>query len=316
MPRPKRLEFEGGLYHVMTRGNNRQAIFKTDDDHHKFLALLVREKERHPFYLYAYVLMTNHIHLLVEQRVDRLSSIMQRQLTAYARYWNRKYRRVGHVFQGRYKAFLCQKDQYLSELVRYIHLNPVRAKLVQRPEDFRWSSHRAYLGIEHCTWLDSEPVLRHFGANRSRAIKVYRSFVDAGSPQGHRADLYDASSTQILGDTEFIEEVSHRIGESSVSRTKPASDAWDWATIERRLERVLGIEKTLYDHRGRTAAQVRARDMLIYLGKERTTLSNCELAHRLGIHPCNISRGYERARARMRRDSRFRRMIESILTEP
>ncbi len=147
MPRPPRVEFEGALYHVITRGNNRQAIFKDEADYRTFLGLLERGKQKHPFYLYAYVLMPNHVHLLLERQTDSLSRIMQRLLTGYAQYWNRKYRKVGHVFQGRYKAILCQKDAYLSELVRYIHLNPVRAKMVRRPEDYVWSSHRAYLGL-------------------------------------------------------------------------------------------------------------------------------------------------------------------------
>jgi REP element-mobilizing transposase RayT len=118
MPRPPRVEFEGALYHVITRGNNRQPVFKDEADYQKFLSLLQREKQKPPFYLYAYVVMTNHIHLLVERQTDRLSGIMQRMLTGYGQYWNRKYRKVGHVFQGRYKAILCQKDAYLSELVR------------------------------------------------------------------------------------------------------------------------------------------------------------------------------------------------------
>lgn len=121
MPRPLRVEFEGGLYHVIARGNNRQLIFKEEDDDRKVLRLLEREKQKHPFYLYAYVLMTNHVHLLLERQAEPLGRIMQRILTGHAQDWNRKYRKVGHLFQGRYKAMLCQKDGYFSELVRYIH---------------------------------------------------------------------------------------------------------------------------------------------------------------------------------------------------
>jgi REP element-mobilizing transposase RayT len=173
MPRRPRVEVEGALYHLITRGNNRQAVFKHDDDYRKFLSLLEREKQKHPFYLYAYVLMTNHVHLLVERQSDSVSGVMQRVLTGYAQYRNRKYRKVGHVFQGRYKAIVCQRDAYLSELVRYIHLNPVRAGMVKRVEDYRWSSHRAYMGLENCSWVDCEPVLRHFGARRKRAVQTY-----------------------------------------------------------------------------------------------------------------------------------------------
>src|SRR6267142_1455660 len=143
-----RLEIEGGLYHVITRGNNRQLIFGSDDDHHRFLLQLAHQKGKLPFYLYAYCLMPNHIHLLVERQHDYISRVMQRLLTAYSQYHNRKYRKAGHLLQGRYKAILCQSDQYLAELVRYIHLNPVLVKMVRRPRDFRYSSHRAYLGLD------------------------------------------------------------------------------------------------------------------------------------------------------------------------
>lgn len=132
MARRPRLEVEGGLYHIIARGNNRQTIFHSDDDHKKFLSLLGVQKEKLPFYLYSYCLMTNHFHLLIERQVDTIGHIMLRVLTGYSQYYNRKYRKVGHVFQGRHKAILCQSDQYLSALVRYIHLNPVRAKMVRK----------------------------------------------------------------------------------------------------------------------------------------------------------------------------------------
>ena len=157
--RKPRLEIQGGLYHIITRGNNRQLIFGSDDDYHKFLLQLAHQKARLPFYLYAYCLMPNHIHLLIERRDDSISRVMQRLLTAYSQYHNRKYRRSGHLLQGRYKAILCQSDQYLAELVRYIHLNPIRAKMVRRPQDFPYSSHRAYVGLDEARLVDIEPVL-------------------------------------------------------------------------------------------------------------------------------------------------------------
>src|SRR5215475_4228346 len=130
MGRKPRLEVEGGLYHVMSRGNNRQRIFDDENDYEKMLRLIQDTKTKLPFYLYAYCLMTNHIHLLMEQQQSALSRIMHRLLIAYSRYYNRRNGRVGHLFKERYKAMLCQSNQYLAELVRYIHLNPVRAKLV------------------------------------------------------------------------------------------------------------------------------------------------------------------------------------------
>ena len=136
MAREPRIEIEGGLYHVITRGNNRQVTFNSDDDCFKLSSLVETQKARLPFFLYAYCLMPNHIHLLIERRQDAMSRIMHRVLTGYSQHWNRRYRRVGHLLQGRYKAIPGQTDQYLGELVTCIHLNPVRAKMVRKAEDY------------------------------------------------------------------------------------------------------------------------------------------------------------------------------------
>ncbi|MEO7539121.1 MAG: transposase [Pyrinomonadaceae bacterium] len=131
MARKLRIEVEGGLYHIKTRGNDRQNIFHSPDDFLKFLSLLAKQKDRSAFYLYAYCLMTNHIHLLIERQGETVGNIMQRVLTGYSQYYNRRYKRDGHVFQGRYKDILRQSGTYLTKLVRYIHINPVRARMVQ-----------------------------------------------------------------------------------------------------------------------------------------------------------------------------------------
>jgi REP-associated tyrosine transposase len=141
----------------MTRGNNRRIILGSGEDYLKMLSLLAEQKRKLPFYLYAYCLMPNHLHLLIEQRDDAISRVMHRMLTGYTRYRNRKYNKQGHGVQGRYKAMLCQSDQYLAELVRYIHLNPVRAKMVRRAEGFVYSSHRAYLRLDKGGLVDAEP---------------------------------------------------------------------------------------------------------------------------------------------------------------
>ena len=184
MARKARLEIEGGLYHVITRGNDRRDIFHSADDHSKFLSLLAKQKERAKFYLYAYCLMTNHVHLLIERQSETLGSTMQRLLTGYSQYYNRRYKHVGHVFQGRYKPILCQSQTYLTKLVRYIHLNPVRARMVESPEQYPYSSHRAYLGTEPSGITDVDPVLRHFGKKREQAVKHYIEFM--GAPGGRR----------------------------------------------------------------------------------------------------------------------------------
>src|SRR5262245_37429117 len=176
MPRRARVEIEGGLYHVITRGNNRRQIFNSAADYEKFLSLLAKQKRRLPFFLYAYCLMTNHVHLLIERRKHDVGRIMQGVLTGYSQYYNRRTGRSGHLLQGRYRGILCQSERYLAELVRYIHLNPVRAGIVTRPEHYQYSGHRAYLGLEAAGILDVEPVLRHFGAKKRLAASVRKCY--------------------------------------------------------------------------------------------------------------------------------------------
>jgi putative transposase len=136
MARQPRVEIEGGLYHVITRGNNPQTIFHSADDYGKFLSLLRMQKSKLPFFLYAYCMMSNHVHLLIERQTDAIGRIMHRVLTGYSQYYNRRYQRVGHLLQGRHKSILCQSERYLAELVRYIHLNPVRANVVGKSQEY------------------------------------------------------------------------------------------------------------------------------------------------------------------------------------
>ena len=224
MARKARAEVEGGLYHVITRGNNRRQIFNSPADYEKFLLLLAVQKIKLPFFLYAYCLMSNHVHLLLERQASAVGRIRQRLLTGYAQYYNRRYRRVGHLLQGRHKAILCQSERYLSELVRYIHLNPVRAGMVTLPEDYQYSSHRAYLGMEPAGVVDVDPVLRHFGASKEVARDRYRKFVEAGIKQGHCGEFYAADEGRILGGEEFIDATIHRIGETGRSNRDAKKD--------------------------------------------------------------------------------------------
>src|SRR5580693_5795855 len=225
MPRKPRIEMPGGLYHVISRGNNRRKVFRTSADYERFTGIMHAQKSKLPFYLYAYCLMPNHIHLLIERRDDSVSKIMQRVLTAYSQYHNRKYNKIGHVFQGRYKSILCQTDEYLGELVRYIHLNPVRARMVRQAEDYEYSGHRAYIGLNGSGLVDVDPVVRHFGGTKRRAIDVYRQFVQAAIGHKRREEYYRASEGRMLGSEEFVKEVKHRVGEfvPSVKGTRGAS---------------------------------------------------------------------------------------------
>jgi REP element-mobilizing transposase RayT len=206
MSRPLRLEFAGALYHVTARGNAREDIFRDDEDRTAFLELLGREITQQRWRLYAYCLMGNHYHLLIETPEPNLTRGMRRLNQVYTQRFNRRHRRVGHVLQGRYKAILVDKDSYLKELIRYVVLNPVRAKMVRLPERWAWSSYRATAGLGALpAWLEVAEVLGHFGGSGA----AYRRFVaqGVGLPsvwEGLRGQMW-------LGDEKFRDKMQRRL---------------------------------------------------------------------------------------------------------
>ncbi len=178
MARPLRIEVPGALYHVIVRGNERKAVFRDDSDREDYLRRLAHYREKFGFRLLEYCLMSNHVHLAIERGRDPLSRIMAGLQSSYTQYFNRRYDRSGHLFQGRYKAFLVEKDRYALALLRYIHENPVKARLVEKAEDFGWSSDRAYRRGRGPEWLDADRLLSMLGRGRSAAIREYRLFSD------------------------------------------------------------------------------------------------------------------------------------------
>jgi len=177
MARKPRIEYPGAFFHIIVRGNNRENVFRDGADYVHYLEKFFYLCQEGDITVYAYCLMPNHIHLLLEIGKGSLSKVLQRFHTWYTQYFNRRYDRVGHLFQGRYKAIVCNKDAYLLELVRYIHLNPVRAGLVDSPEDYAWSSHRIFLGIDKSEAIDPSFVLKQFSDDLSAAIRSYELFV-------------------------------------------------------------------------------------------------------------------------------------------
>ena len=179
MARALRTDFPGALSHVTSRGNERRPIFVDDRDREAFLAILGRAVERFSWSLTAFVLMTNHFHLLVQTREVNLSRGMHWLNTAYAVWFNRRHKRSGHLYSGRFKAFLIDKEAYEMEVLRYVVLNPVRAGMVGRPEEYTWSSYRATAGYESApAWLDVDAALRPFAPDAEVAQPLYREFVD------------------------------------------------------------------------------------------------------------------------------------------
>ena len=165
MPRQHRIHVSGGLYHAVLRGNHRQAIFDVSDDSLCFEDIVARALERYGASLFAYCWMTNHVHLAIRIADAPLGSVMGIVASRYARAKQRAVATTGHLFERRYRARLVDADRYLLALVRYVHLNPVRSRMVDDPRDYRWSSHRAYLGAPCPGWLRIEPVLGRLGSS-------------------------------------------------------------------------------------------------------------------------------------------------------
>ncbi len=223
MARKPRIEFPGAFYHIIVRGNQRQDIFLDDHDRDEYLRRLRRYKKVHGFNLYAYVLMTNHIHLLMETVQAPISKIMQVLSFGYTQYFNRKHGKSGHLFQGRYKSFLCDKDAYMLELVRYIHLNPVRAGMVKDPDDYRWSSHHQYLKASGGL-ADVDDVLQQFSKNRVKSTMVYNNFMKVPSNSSSDSSFYKVTDQQILGDEEFVDKITEKLNWKDKQIIKPSLD--------------------------------------------------------------------------------------------
>ncbi len=177
MARKPRIHYSGALYHVIVRGNNREKVLLDETNKSKYLGLLSLYKEKLGFNLYAFCIMDNHAHLLIEVQDVPLSQIMQRVQLVYTQWFNRKYSRTGHVFQQRYKALLCNKDSYLLQLIRYIHNNPVKANLDNGIE-YKWSSHVYYVGKKKDNFVDTSYVLSIFSENGKEALKQYAQFMN------------------------------------------------------------------------------------------------------------------------------------------
>jgi len=314
MARKARFEVEGGLYHVINRGNDRQAIFHCDDDFQKFIGLIGSQKAKVPFFLYAYCLMTNHIHLLIERQGETLGRVMQRILTGYSQWYNRRYKHVGHVFQGRYKSILCDSDRYLSELVTYIHLNPVRARMVPVPEEYPYSSHREYLGLVPQSVTDIEPLLRRFAPTREIAIERFKAHVAAGACISYPESLDSPAERGVDALKDFADEDIHHIGEAAdvpVQRRKRRGSTFDGNALMSGVEAVLGLRADQFVGADKNARSGMAKAVFILIGLERGATVT-ELAKVLKVDSSNVGRRADSAREKLASDSKLRYAKELV----
>jgi len=202
MPRQPRLDAPGTLHHIMIRGAEGTPIFRQDSDREIFLGRLEKIIGATGTRILAWVLMDNHVHLLILSGPKGISQFMRRLLTGYAIYYNHRYSRKGHLFQDRYKSIVCDQDSYLLELVRYIHLNPLRAGLVRSLEElnrYKWSGHSALVGKNPIAWQEKDYVLGQFGETTRKAIRNYLRYIAEGKTQGNRPELVGGGLIRSMG---------------------------------------------------------------------------------------------------------------------
>lgn len=206
MARPLRIEYDGAVYHVTSRGNARCPIYKDDTDRDAFLEILAKTNKKHNWICHAYCLMNNHYHLVIETPDGNLSSGMRQLNGVYTQTYNLRHRKVGHIFQGRYKAILIERESHLLEVCRYVVLNPVRAKAISHPGAWRWSSYKATAGtVRPHSCLTTEWVWGEFGSKLRQAQKQYKEFVMAGIKE--ESILKKAKGQSVIGDEEFMDTI-------------------------------------------------------------------------------------------------------------
>jgi REP element-mobilizing transposase RayT len=288
MPRKPRIEFPGAFYHVFSRGNKKEDIFLEESGRKRFLDKLLKYKERHNCIIYAYALMDNHIHLLIETRDVPLSKTMQALLQSHTQWHNRKYKSVGHLFQGRYKAILCDKDTYLIALICYIHANPVRSGLVEDPLDFAWSSHRAYLGLEKNKLVNVAFILGQLSRNKSQAVRLYENLVcEYLDPR--KINLFcELRGQRVLGSEEFFDEVMKKAGKKAgnldgILRDKKLSE------IAKAVEVLTGITTAELQDAQRKPYISRARALFIRLAMIFADMKRKEIATFLNRGPTALN---------------------------
>jgi REP element-mobilizing transposase RayT len=278
MARPLRIEFAGALYHVTSRGDGQDDIFTGDEDRRAFLGVLGEVCERFNWTVHAYCLMDNHYHLVVETPDGNLAKGMRQLNGVYTQNFNREHGRVGHVFQGRYKAILVQKDAYLLELARYVVRNPVRARMVRSAKDWPWSSYRATVGQgEGAPWLQTEWILSAFSRQKARATERYREFVAEGKNQ---PSPWEQLRNQVyLGSEAFVERMQAQLDATKDLREIPA-----------RQRRALA--KPLQHF----SADTKNRDESIMAAYASGGYSMKEIGDHFGLHYSYVSRILSRAR--------------------
>jgi putative transposase len=286
MARALRVEFPGAFYHVINGGNAGEAIFRSKRDREKFLEYLGKAVERFGIKVHTYCLMTNHFHFLIETPDANLSRAVQWINVSYAVYFNRKRQRRGHLFQGRFKSILVDADAYLKQLSRYIHLNPLRANMVDQLALHTWSSYPAFVGKAKAPdWLEMDWLLSLFGKSRKQAFKAYRNFVEEIEPAGVENPAKDVVGGLILGRVEFVNWVketylSQRSDEIEIPQLKEVKPRPTPHDVVGAVCDEFGCDAEWIVQKGKKRNT--ARDVAIYLSRKLTGATGTELGKYFG----------------------------------
>jgi len=320
MPRRSRIDACRALHHIIVRGIDRKTIFKSDADRDNFLERLKNILTYSDTSCFAWALIPNHFHLLLRTGRVPISTVMKRLLTGHAMYFNRKHNRVGHLFQNRYKSILCQEDAYMLELVRYIHLNPLRAKIIpdlKLLDKYTYSGHAAIMGKKKNNWQDTDYVLKLFNSKLSLARRRYREYVKKGISVGKRPDLiggglvrsaggwdalkglrkikaYMKGDERILGDSDFVETVLKACQDEFDRKYLLKAMGHNFDTVVDRVAKVLGMNRSEVLSSGRQPHKVKARSLLCFWASRKLGISMVQLSKRLKISPPTVSQSATR----------------------
>ena len=320
MPRQSRIDAPGALHHIIARGNEKRKIFKDKKDYKEFLARLGDILSHTETTCYAWSLIPNHFHLFLRTGLVPIATIMRRLLTRYAIYFNRRHRRYGHLFQNRYKSILCQEDPYFLELVRYIHLNPLRASMVKSLaflDKYPYAGHSAVMGRIENEWQDTDYVLGWFGKRAKSARSKYHDFIKEGISMGKRPDLtggglvrsiggwlnliemrrakvFVKGDERILGEGTFVEQMLQEAGEAFEKKSRLKTQGWDIDKLAAHVARILDMDISEVWSEGKYRSIVRARSLLCYWAVRELGVSMVSLAQRLKISPAAVTQSVTR----------------------
>ena len=313
MARPLRIEYEGAFCHITARGNERKRIFFSKSDYEAFKGYLKESKEKYKARLHCYVLMTNHYHLLVETPKANLSKLLQYLNGSYTTYVNRKRRRSGHLFQGRYKAIVVERDSYLLELSRYLHLNPVRARLVVKPEDYPYSSYCAYVSRGKDELIHRDLILGMISGDGRGGRRGYRDFVERVLGEELEDPLKSVYGGIVLGGSRFIKEVLGRVKErlfegEGIAQSRELQSAWGREAVVGAVCRHFNLSaEVLFQDRGLV------RKVGIYLLKRHTGMTNRQIGELFGdLSYSAVAKTSARFSGQLSTDRSLRRTVKQI----